>query len=673
MQCNNSNRSRAFWARGFAALWAVLMVAAGGGALAAPAEAVLHSFTGGSDGSGPVGGLIADSSGNLYGTTEGGGASDSGTVFKLTPGGTETVLYSFCSVPSCSDGRFPSAGLIAGSNGNLFGTTAAGGASDFGTVFKVTPGGTETVLYSFTGGGDGGVPEAGLIADSSVNLYGTTYAGGASFSGFCGGGGCGVVFKLSPGGTYTVLYRFTGGNDGGTPFAGLIADTSGNLYGTASSGGASNDGVVFKLTPGGTETVLYSFKAGPSDGAFPLAGLIADSSGNLYGTTESGGTGCIAEFGCGTVFKLSPGGTETVLYSFKASPSDGAQPFAGLYADSSGNLYGTTSGGGASRWGTVFKLSPGGTETVYSFTGGSNGGQPVAGLIADSSGNLYGTTEFGGGSGCRGSGCGVVFKLTGTGFVPPPAYVTNTGSNTVSVLDTVTNTVAATVTVGVNPKGVAVTPDGQHAYVTNLSGGTVSVLATPTNTVAATVPVGLKPKGVAVTPNGTHAYVTNSGSGTVSVIKTSTNTVVATVGVGTTPFGVAVTPEGTHAYVANKGSNTVSVIATASKAVAATVTVGLKPEEVAITPDGKRAYVTNSGSNNVSVINTAANTVVKTVTVGLKPSGIAITADGTQAYVANSSDGTVSVIDTSTKTVVATIPVGTLPLGVAFSLDGKHA
>ena len=301
------------------------------------------------------------------------------------------------------------------------------------------------MLYSFTGS-DGSEPFAGLIADSSGNLYGTTQSGGAS-------GGHGVVFKLSPSGTETVLHTFTGGSDGGIPRAGLIADTGGNLYGTTAGGGASNAGTVFKLSPSGTETVLYSFTG--SDGSGPFAGLIADSSGNLYGTTQSGG----ASGGHGVVFKLSPGGTETVLYSFTGG-SDGGTPRAGLIADSSGNLYGTTQFGGPGcggvGCGVVFKLSPSGTETVlYSFTG-SDGSGPFPGLIADSSGNLYGTTLSGGASG----GHGVVFKLTGAGFAPPPAYVTNTSSNTVSVLDLATNTVTATVPVGVKPKGVAVTPGG---------------------------------------------------------------------------------------------------------------------------------------------------------------------------------------------------------------------
>ncbi|MGH6847527.1 MAG: choice-of-anchor tandem repeat GloVer-containing protein [Methylocella sp.] len=411
MQGNHSKRTCAFSAQAFAALWAaVIVAAAGGGALAAPTETVLYFFTGGSDGSGPSG-LIADSSGDLYGTTVSGGAStlSGGTVFKVSPDRAETVMHSFTGRPS--DGSGPLAGLIADSSGNLYGTTDVGGASNEGTVFKLSQGGTETVLHTFTGGSDGAFPQAGLIADSSGNLYGTTQDGGAL--------GQGTVFRLSPGGTETVLYSFCPSfpscSDGAIPHAGLIADSKGNLYGTTFGGGAATGcggfggcGVVFKVSPGGTETVLYSF-TGTDDGANPQAGLIADSSGNLYGTTEFGGGLSTQDcpFGCGVVFKLSPSGTETVLHSF-AGGSDGVNPLAGLIADSSGNLYGTTSY-------TVFKLSPGGTETVlYSFKGGiSDGISPAAGLIADSSGNLYGTTEFGGAS-----DAGTVFKLTGTGFVP---------------------------------------------------------------------------------------------------------------------------------------------------------------------------------------------------------------------------------------------------------------
>src|ERR1017187_6579352 len=387
---------------------------------------------------------------------------------------TQSVPYTFT---GGGDGAAPAAGLISDSKGNLYGTAAYGcdtsGSScpgqnpptGCGVIFELSPpsvgGGpwTETVLYTFTSGSDGGVPYAGLTFDSKGNLYGTTSHGGDTSGSNCSGiGGCGVVFELSPpsvgGGpwTETVLCTFTGGSDGGVPYAGLIFDAGGNLYGTTSGGGSSTYGVVFELSPpsGGSsrwnETVLYAF-TGVDDGESPLASVIFDSKGNLYGIAFGG------KAGYGVAFELTPpsGGSgpwnEAVLYTFH-SRSDGAYPYAGLIFDSKGNLYGTTSNGGdtsgsnckATRGcGVVFELSPptGGsgmwTETTpYSFTGGSDGGYPDAGLIFESKGNLYGTTGQGGnpsGSNFIGSsGCGVVFELS-----PPTG---GTGSWTESVLYT---------------------------------------------------------------------------------------------------------------------------------------------------------------------------------------------------------------------------------------------
>jgi uncharacterized repeat protein (TIGR03803 family) len=350
----------------------------------------LYSFSGGSDGGHPYGSLIADGSGALYSTT----FEDLGTVFKLTPppptGGPwiKSVLYNFTGRP---DAQAPFSALIADASGTLYGTTPGGGTTPAGTIYKVTPptttGGawTETVLYSFTNGSDGGQPDGALIADASGALYGTAPYGGAS--------GNGVVFKLTPpttaGGawTETVLYSFNGGSDGTLPTGSLIADAAGALYGTTTSGGTGSSGIVFKLTPpttaGGawTETILYTFTGSP-DGANPFVGLIADASGALYGATYNGGTS-----GNGTVFQLTPpittGGawTETVLHSF--SGGDGVNPRGSLIADALGALYGTTFLGGTGNSGVVFKLTPptaaGGawTETVlYSFTGGGDGANP---------------------------------------------------------------------------------------------------------------------------------------------------------------------------------------------------------------------------------------------------------------------------------------------------------
>jgi uncharacterized repeat protein (TIGR03803 family) len=300
-----------------------------------------------------------------------------------------------------ADGALPSAGLIRDLEGNLYGTTAYGGKWGWGVVFKVDTAGTETVLYSFTGAADGGRPLAGLIADSVGHLYGTTANGGSQQHG--------AVFKLDKTGE-TVLYSFTGAADGIRPYAGLIRDSAGNLYGTTmwgGPGGPSGSGIVFKLDTVGTETVLYRFTDG-ADGARPQAGLIRDAAGNLYGTTFHGGvkTGiCASSGGCGVVFKLDTAGAETVLHSFKGG--DGANPIAGLIGDLAGNLYGTTSSGGKSNRGVVFRLNKTGETVLYSFTGGADGARPYAGLIRDSAGNLYGTTVAGGGA-----NYGAVFKLT---------------------------------------------------------------------------------------------------------------------------------------------------------------------------------------------------------------------------------------------------------------------
>ena len=278
-------------------------------------------------------------------------------------------------------------------------------------------------------------------------------------------------------------------------------------------------------------------------------------------------------------------------------------------------------------------------------------------------------------------------SMAGPAAAAPFAYVANAGANSVSVIDTATHTVVATIPVGKAPFAVAVTPNGKHAYVTNflsVNPQTVSVIRTATNTVVATVtlPGGFSsPQAVAVTPDGTHAYVTTIGSipGTVLVIDTATNTVVGIpIPVGFNPMGIAITPDGQHAYVANSFDGTVSVISTASNSVVATVTVGAgsdlsSPQFVAITPNGKHVYVANMNSNNVSVIRTASNTVVATSAELITPAGIAITPDGTHAYVANNVAGNVSVIDTHTNTVVANVPVGGFPDGVAVTPDGKHA
>jgi uncharacterized repeat protein (TIGR03803 family) len=269
--------------------------------------------------------------------------------------------------------------VIRDAAGNLHGTTINGGAGS-GTVFKVDPTGHETILYSFTY--DGPLPNhySNLILDSAGNLYGTASRGGST--------GVGFVFKVDEVGNETVLYLFTGGADGGTPYGGVIRDAAGNLYGTASAGGSNNAGVVYKVNPAGVETVLYSFRGG-ADGANPQSVLTADGQGNLYGTTVQGGT-TSSGTGAGVVFKIDSSAHETVLYSFTGG-SDGGSPYAGVIRDAAGNLYGTTSAGGAGNAGCNLQTGAD-TETVlYSFTGLLDGGSPYSGLILGAGPALYGT------------------------------------------------------------------------------------------------------------------------------------------------------------------------------------------------------------------------------------------------------------------------------------------
>lgn len=369
-----------------------------------PYFSVIHAFSGG-DGSDPIASVALDGSGNLYGTTVYGGANGLGTVFKVDTTGTETVLHSFTG--QGGDGANPYAGLVLDAQGNLYGTTNAGGNlscgqySGCGTVFEVTTGGAEKVLYAFQGGTDGLLSQTGLVRDAQGNLFGTTYAGGNLGCDF--GFGCGTVFKLDPTGAKTILYNFSG-TDGQAPQQ-LTLDSTGNLYGTTYYGGVYGDGTVFKLDTTSHLTLVYSFTDGPQDGSRPAAGVLLDSQGNLYGTTTSGGANYV-----GTVFKVDTTGQETILYNFTGTAGDGEQPYAGLVLDSQGNLYGTDfNGGNNSLGGTVFKINANGTETVlYRFTGsGGDGFRPEAGMVMDASGNLYGTTTSGGTA-----GNGTVFRLT---------------------------------------------------------------------------------------------------------------------------------------------------------------------------------------------------------------------------------------------------------------------
>ncbi len=313
------------------------------------------------------------------------------------------------------DGANPASRLAFDSAGNAYGTTAAGGDFDLGTIFMITPSGGEQILWSFTGGIDGSDPHGGVTLDAAGDLYGTAVAGGGG--GFCAGDGCGVVFELiSSGGSWTLntLYNFTGGNDGFGPGSPLIFDSAGNLYGTAPDGGKHEDGVVFELSPtqnGWQQKVIHAF-TGKNDGAVgSLGSLLMDAAGNLYGTAELGGPA-----GAGAVYELTPTGhgswKTTVLYDFKGMP-DAAYPYGGLIFDSAGNLYGTTYFGGQYGMGAVFQLSHGPNggwqeNTLYNFQGGTDGSFPTSTLLFKDAVTLYGTTSTGGRPSCD---CGSIFSL----------------------------------------------------------------------------------------------------------------------------------------------------------------------------------------------------------------------------------------------------------------------
>lgn len=383
---------------------------------AARSYQVLYHFRALSSGDGfyPSAPLI-EANGMFYGTTYYGGSSNNGTVYSISPTGAETVLHSFS---GGADGAKPLAGLVY-VNGTLYGTTYRGGSLSVGTVYSITTSGSEEVIHSFKGGSDGSFPRSELI-DVNGTLYGTTVFGGSSR---CSGlyPGCGVVYSITTAGSERILHKFVGGSDGELPFAGLT-DVNGVLYGTTAfggSGGCGGDpcGTVFRITRAGAEKVVHSF--GPDgDGTYPHTGLLY-AHGMLYGTTLFGGmrSGCQGGSGygegCGVVYSLSTAGKVKVLHSFNGGKSDGAAP-SGELVDVKGTLYGTTSGGGPDRSGTVYSVNSSGTEIViHAFARHIGGAHPAAGLIYVNS-KLFGTASDHGHKGCSpfDKGCGTVFSLT---------------------------------------------------------------------------------------------------------------------------------------------------------------------------------------------------------------------------------------------------------------------
>jgi len=415
-------------------LWKIVFgMLVAGMAIAVPAQTFNTVFYfGGNNGQAPLAVLAQGRDGNLYGTTKlGGNGYGYGTVFKITADGALTTLYSFCPRGNCSTGARPLAGLTLATDGNFYGTTSMKGGSGHndGDVFRITS--TGVLARVPFDGTDGMSPSAPVVQGVDGNLYGTTQIGGTGYGG--------VVFKARPPGVLTVLYNFCSQPncaDGREPKSGLVQASDGNFYGTTYGGGdgaycspQGTCGTVFKITLGGVLTTIYSFcsQSNCADGAFPTGPLVQGTDGNFYGTTSGGGM-----YGNGTVFRINPKGTLSALYSFCSQwPNcvDGLQPSAGVVQGTDGNLYGTTLGGGAGNGccGTIFEMTLNGQLTTLHSFDGADGEYPQSGLFQATSGAFYGTTPTGGSTSCSGQACGTIFSLS-MGLGPFVAFVQRAGT-----------------------------------------------------------------------------------------------------------------------------------------------------------------------------------------------------------------------------------------------------
>ena len=446
--------------------------------------------------------LIQGSDGNFYGTTYGGGTYGMGTVFKVTPAGELTALYSFCAQTGCPDGQWPYAGLVQASDGNFYGTTALGGANNYGTVFKITPEGALTTLHSFNGT-DGANPGAALIQADNGNFYGTTCNGG-NVQACPSGPGCGTVFEITAAGEVSVLHTFDG-SDGADAYAALIQASDGNFYGTTARGGLDDCspypgcGTIFKMAPAGNLTTLYTFHG--TDGWMPGGGLVQATNGNLYGTTQWGGAS-----NNGTIFEITPGGQLTTLHSFDFT--HGGFPTAALVQANDGNFYATTAAGGLYGWsanwpygsgdGTLFEITPGGELTTLHNFDMTDGAGPWGGLVQATDGNFYGVTISGGtGANCAPSGCGTVFSLS-VGLDPFVKTVPTSGERRATVMILGADLTGAT-RVSFNGKAAEFTivssSEIRAAVPADASTGKVEVV-TPHGTLSSNVPFRVVLQGV---------------------------------------------------------------------------------------------------------------------------------------------------------------------------------
>ncbi|HVM50572.1 MAG TPA: choice-of-anchor tandem repeat GloVer-containing protein [Candidatus Acidoferrum sp.] len=604
--------------------------------ITAPAAALttVYSFTGGADGANPNA-LVHASNLSFYGTAQYGGSNYSGTVFQLSPNGAFSVVYAFTGT---NDGATPLAGLMQGPDGNFYGTTYQGGAYDNGTAFSLTPGGVLSNLISLNIT-NGSFPYCPLTLGPDGYFYGTTYQGGAGRSDYVFRPG--EVFKVSSGGSLTLVRSFTNGLDGGFPAAGVTLGSDGSLYGMTSQGGARSNGVVYKVTANGLFTTLAVFNK--TNGSLPLAELVQDVTGNFYGTTAGGGA-----YGNGTAFRMSPTGVLTTLYSFGGG-ADGSYPAAALLLGSDGNFYGTTAYGGAYGYGTLFRMGPDGTlNTLVAFNGYA-GANPQAVLTQDTDGSLYGTTQNGGAN-----NVGVIFHL---GFTGPPQITVQPASQSVYGGDTVFLSVVVT---GAGPLSYQWQQNGTSLSDTgNVSGSGARVL-TLTN--------------VVLTNAGSYSVLISNSAG-------STNSATAVLHVLSSPPLIVTAPT-------NVSPNACSIVTLNVTA------VGNKPINYQWQKNGVNLVDSCgiSGSTNTSLIisnitqadNGTYNVVVKnplgttnvSALVNLVPNTAACTSLTTWHWFSGGSDGSdASALSQGTNGVLygTTYNGGAHPWGTVFSLTTNGA
>jgi len=451
-------------------------------ALAAHAQTftTLWNFDGTSGADPGTGPLIQATDGNFWGTTESGGTSTNctngcGTIFKITPRGELTTVYSF----EGADGSSPVGGLVEAVDGDFFyGTTSGGGANGYGTVFKMTPRGVLTTLYSFDFYEDGAYPEGALVQAADGDFYGTTMSGGRMDYGPYGLG-YGVIFKITSSGAFTKLYQFAL-ETSGYPHDPLIQGANGNLYGTTNAGGTGNQGVVFEITPGGTYTTLHNFVY--YDGEHPDGPVVQAAHGDLYGTTPGPKAG--------EIFQITPSGDFAIVYVFCAQTRyDAAYPAGGLIQATDGNFYGAAGGGGTSRLGAIFEFTTAGTETALHSFGGPDGSSPQAGLLQATDGVFYGTTSTGGAN-----GDGTIFRLSvGLGPFVKTLPASGPVGATVKILGTDLGHATGVTFNGTAAAFTVVSPSLMTTTVpAGATSGTVQVVL-PSGTLSSNIPFRIRP------------------------------------------------------------------------------------------------------------------------------------------------------------------------------------